>query len=247
MGGFSVNDAMSRLGIYKSEAEALDALDGKKDGKISKDIFAQAQEALNNAEVLKTEGYEDEVLNLSKFSKVAQSLGRTIAEKMGFGGFVSSSNKNEDVESTMDGDDRHMQVLNLVSEATEYIKQHKTLDGFRFTGAPKDVKNIQLSVDNYYGNSENDVVTFDKDGKAVVEKVVDGIAIEIHYTVDDTDYALGAAVEFDEEETNAEGNTPPPADDSANTNNAQGNNGTSSQNESIKSDNFKNVKKENIN
>ena len=65
--------------------------------------------------------------------------------------------------------------------------------------------------------------------------------------MDDTDYALGAAVEFDEEETNAEGNTPPPADDSANTNNAQGNNGTSSQNESIKSDNFKNVKKENIN
>lgn len=199
MGSFSVDDAAAKLGIYKSEAKALDALDGKEDGKISQDIFTQAQETLKNAEAQYNEDNEGETINLSKFSKVAQALGRSVAQKMGFEAFVSSSNQNEDVEETMSDNEKHDKVGDIVASAVKYIKEHKSLEGFKFTGIPKGVTNLRLDVDDYFGNGDNDIVTFDKDGKAVVEKVIDGISIEVHYTVDNTEYAAGTAIEFEED------------------------------------------------
>ncbi len=202
MSGFSVNDAMAKLGIYKSEAEALDAMDGKKDGKISKDIFTQAQEALTNAEAMYSEDNADEALDMSKWSDVAKNMARTITQRMGIGAFIYSSNKSEDFQTKVDEDtleSAHEDMNELAGEAADYIAEHKTLEGFKFKGVPNGVTNIKINVDDYYGNSENDVISFDSDGKAVVEKVIDGISIEIHYTYNGNDYAMGAVVETEDE------------------------------------------------
>lgn len=202
MRGYSINDAMSRLGIYKSEAQALDALDGIKDGKITKDIFTLAQETLANAEAQYSENNEGEMINLTKWSNAAKAMGKTIAQKMGFAGFIHSSNPNEDLEETVNSE-THEQVMKLSEEATNYIKEHKNLEGFKFTGMPKGVTKLKLNVDDYYGNSENDVVTFDAEGNAVVEKVIDGVAVDIHYRANNTDYGIGGVVENDEDESPA--------------------------------------------
>lgn len=194
MSGFSINDAISKLGIYRSEADALDALDGKKDEKISKDIFTLAQEALKNAEAEYSEDNKGKALDMTRWTNVAKCLGRTIAQKMGFEGFVHSSDENENIGEWLDND-KHEQIAELADEAVAYAIEHKTLEGFRFTGIPNGVTNIKISLDEYYGNSENDIVTFDNDGKAVVEKVIDGIAVEIHYTLNDTNYAIGGTLE----------------------------------------------------
>ena len=204
MSGFSVNDAMAKLGIYKSEAEALDAMDGKKDGKISKDIFTQAQEALTNAEAMYSEDNADETLDMSKWSDVAKNMARTITQRMGIGAFIYSSNKSEDFQTKVDEDtleSAHEDMNELAGEAADYIAEHKTLEGFKFKGVPNGVTNIKINVDDYYGNGENDVVSFDSDGKAVVEKVIDGIAFEIHYSYKGNDYAMGTVIETEEEDS----------------------------------------------
>ncbi len=219
MGDYSVNDAMSKLGIYKSEASALDALDGKKDGKISKDIFSKAEETLKNAEALYSEDNDGESIDLSKWSDVAKSMARTITQRIGLSGFVYSNNKNENIGEQIDNDEHgpaHKQMAEMAEQAADYIAEHKTLDGFKFTGVPKGITNIRINVDEYFGDGENDIVSFDSEGKAVIEKVVDGISIEIHYTYNGTDYAFGGNI-INEDKQSADGastteygaNTPP--------------------------------------
>ena len=232
MSGFSVNDAMAKLGIYKAEADALDALDGKKDGKIANDIFTQAEQALQNAEAMYSEDNEDGNIDLSKWSDVAKSMARTITQKMGLKGFIYSSNKSENLGEQIEDDTYdpvHEQMDEMAAEAADYIAEHKSLKGFKFTGVPNGVTNIKINYDGYYGAGENDVVTFDEEGKAVVEKVIDGVSIEIHYTYKGSDYALGGAVENDEDDNgsataeapnNSNGttadDTPPKLDQSSN-------------------------------
>lgn len=201
MGNYSINEAMSKLGIYKSEAAALDALDGKSDGKISQDIFTQAREALKNAEAFYSEDNSDESIDFSKWSDTAKCMARSIAQKMGLGGYMYSSNRNENIEAQMEDDtieEAHASIDELAGEAVDYIAKHKTLDGFKFTGVPNGVTNIKINVDDYYGDGDNDVVTFDADGNAVIEKVVDGISIEVHYTYKGTDYAIGGTITNEE-------------------------------------------------
>lgn len=199
MGDYSINDAMSKLGIYKSEAAALDALDGKSDGKISKDIFTQASEALAKAEAeaSKAEEKTGSGLDLSKWSDVAKSIARTLSLKMGYAGYVYTSNNNEGDETKVNNDNMDSaidSVSDLTGAALAYIQKHKTIDGFKFTGVPKDVTSLKITVDDYYFDGDNDVVKFDETGNAVIEKVVDGIAIEVHFKYKGDDYAFGTTM-----------------------------------------------------
>lgn len=67
----SIATAISTLGITRYEAEQLDRLDGKTDGKIKKDIFTQAQEILASADA---QGKEDRATRNARVKEAQDEL-----------------------------------------------------------------------------------------------------------------------------------------------------------------------------
>ncbi len=190
---FSVEQVIQRLGISKSEANALDAIDGKKDNKIQQDIFTQANEALQTAETIKQSG--ESVMDLSKLSNVAKCIAKTFARKMGLEAYFYSKEENFNSENITDSEkDTHHTMLELTAMVTDYVREHKTLEGFKFKNAPTNISNLKVEIDDYFEDSNNNEIVFDKDGNGYVKKVIDGIAVELKYKLNNNDYSFGFIV-----------------------------------------------------
>lgn len=98
-----LNEAMSRLGISQSEAQALDSLDGKSDGKIQQSIFDEAKSAYDSAEKIDSnddEGEDKAMRYIANLGSAGKAIARTIARKMGLEAyFFNKDVKLDDMET----------------------------------------------------------------------------------------------------------------------------------------------------
>ena len=190
----TIADAVANLGIYEMEARALDALDGKQDGKITKDIFTQAKEELAKAKDMYAQENEDNILNISKFASVAKAMAYTITSKMGHVLFCES---NKDLSKEEE------EVLSKVSEiacnAIEYKEENGTLQGFTTDGLPNGVTNLKIYDENKYTDTSNDEIGFNENGEAIiVNKNPDERAVGYECNYGDTKMRIGVVGREDE-------------------------------------------------
>lgn len=195
----SVDAAVQQLGITMYEANNLDALDSKKDGKIKASIFSEAKAALDNAKPSGNESQSEEVNNFSNLGAAAKCIASSIAKKMGLGGYFFSdkqdyqaTHKDENGNEVLDPNLEKM--CELTSTATDYIDENGStnLKGFTYEdGIPDNVENININTELVYNDGSNDTVTFDENGNGAVEKNPDEAITRTKYSINGSNYEIG--------------------------------------------------------
>ncbi len=195
----SINVAIQQLGITKYEAENLDAMDGKKDGKIKASVFDEAKTTLENAKPAEKGSQNEEIQNFSGFSDVAKGVAMSLAKRMGLSGYFFSDNPDyKGTQQDENGDtviDPNLEKMaELTSAATDYIYENDTtnLNGFTYEdGLPNNVDNVNINTELLYTDGSNDTVTFDENGNGNVEKNPDEAVTRTKYSVNGENYELG--------------------------------------------------------
>lgn len=196
----SQEDAVTRLGISKAEANALDELDGKSGNGIRKDVFTEAQEALKSLQSLDVdEASEEDVkkafLKIANLSGAAKAIARTIASKLGLDIYLinknSTMNEEEMIEEFTSLSEIGGDISQFQDEILEYYTNKGSLEGFKFSKLPQGIRNIKINIDEVYDKQDNDQAILDSNGNATVKQVIDGILVEIHYTKNDQEFVFG--------------------------------------------------------
>lgn len=210
----TVNQLVQQLGISQAEANALDKLDGKQDG-VLKDssVFGEANKLLN---MEKFENEDEAISFFARLSDVGKAIAKTLAVKLGIESYVYNNEKGESVDIEYDNDDTvlitpsrngtkvgeggNIAVIGEIMEsAKEYLDENGTLEGFKFSGLPQGVSKISINWEGIYDNVANDEVTIDAEGNGIIEKVIDGVLVEIRFTMNDKEYVVGSIERPDEE------------------------------------------------
>lgn len=188
IGKNNISTAMSTLGITRYEANQLDALDGKTDGKIKKDIFTEAQELLaftKEEYANDTEDHSNEPINVSG-NKVSHAIAASLARAAGYGGYVF--NKKENKELTEEEWEIAEDMDEVCSEASDYVEEKKSLKNFETT-TDGDVTITGMQVEQYADPNFTNKTTFDENGQAQTE--YGGRITRMNYTANGEEYELG--------------------------------------------------------
>lgn len=197
---YSIGDAQKILGITAFEANRLDAADGKADGKIKKDIFTAAKEALGNAKPVSYEQVceNPELMNFSSLSNAEKSVAASLAKKMGLEGYILSDDpeykafkKDKDGEPVLNEDVGTM--AEMTSDIVEHMSENDTTNpkGIAYEGLPNGVENVKLQTELLYTDGENDTVTFDENGNGTVQKNPDDAVTRTNFLLNGHNYEIG--------------------------------------------------------
>lgn len=192
--GFIDANSLTSLGLNQTQIDALDALDGNKDGKIEQSIFDAAKAIVTNDSVaMKTAQKVTNAAGL--FEKIKNAISGKVAphatkgtENTANATKASESNNAKKAESPQPVNNKKevpeevSKMQELADAAVKYFEENNgKLEGFKFTGFPRGIEALNITTQQGFDDTSNDVFTIKSNGEQGVTRYVDAITLTLKF------------------------------------------------------------------